>query len=162
MLGPRLRECGIAQGDRLCVAIPNGAEAAVAFLAMSLFCTFCPLNVNLTPKEFAFEFEDLPAKALVLMRGHGHNPKALQCARDARLPVLELCTEGCDAVGLFALRWHEGCEGRGLPPLPQGTARLWPQRSDVALVLHTSGTTKRPKIVPLTHRNLCCGGQLGC
>jgi acyl-CoA synthetase (AMP-forming)/AMP-acid ligase II len=30
---------------------------------------------------------------------------------------------------------------------------------DVALVLHTSGTTSRPKIVPLTHRNVCASAQ---
>jgi acyl-CoA synthetase (AMP-forming)/AMP-acid ligase II len=30
----------------------------------------------------------------------------------------------------------------------------WAQPDDVALILHTSGTTSRPKIVPLSHRNV--------
>jgi acyl-CoA synthetase (AMP-forming)/AMP-acid ligase II len=30
---------------------------------------------------------------------------------------------------------------------------------DIALILHTSGTTSRPKIVPLSHRNVCCSAQ---
>lgn len=46
--------------------------------------------------------------------------------------------------------------GRLLSP-PPGDGRagvLTAQPEDVALVLHTSGTTGRPKAVPLTHRNL--------
>src|SRR6185436_9999780 len=37
--------------------------------------------------------------------------------------------------------------------------RDFAQADDVALVLHTSGTTARPKIVPLTQRNVCSSGQ---
>ncbi len=49
-------------------------------------------------------------------------------------------------AGLFALIGEEGSI-----PAAGGFA----QPGDVALVLHTSGTTSRPKIVPLTHENLC-------
>ena len=34
---------------------------------------------------------------------------------------------------------------------------LVPRDTDVALALHTSGSTRRPKLVPLSHRNLCSG-----
>ena len=60
-----LHTFGIGQGDRLCVVIPNGPEAAVCFLGMSLFCTYAPLSTKLTPSALQFEFEDLPAKAVM-------------------------------------------------------------------------------------------------
>ncbi|MBT4873464.1 MAG: AMP-binding protein, partial [Marinovum sp.] len=34
-----------------------------------------------------------------------------------------------------------------------------PHAEDAALILHTSGTTSRPKIVPLLHRNICASSQ---
>merc|ERR1719226_410357 len=57
---------GLGRTDRLCTAIPNGVEAAVAFFAFSLRCTFAPLNIGLSRDEYEFEFVDLPAKALVV------------------------------------------------------------------------------------------------
>ena len=57
-----------------------GPEALTAFLAFSLACTYAPLNRALTEAELVFEFEDLPAKALVVMRGVGEGLD--RCARD--------------------------------------------------------------------------------
>ena len=69
------------------------------------------------------------------------------------IPVIEL-TPSAEDVGLFKLAWRRG--SHQLPPLECG--RVWPSRQDVALVLHTSGTTNKPKVVPLTHGNISCGG----
>jgi len=41
-----------------------------------------------------------------------------------------------------------------LPGVAPGSTAIVPQPSDVALFLHTSGTTSKPKGVPLTHANL--------
>src|SRR5262249_20241065 len=38
----------------------------------------------------------------------------------------------------------------------------WAQADDAALVLHTSGTTSRPKLVPLTQANLCTSAHNVC
>merc|ERR1719160_650441 len=59
---------GLKREDRLCLVIPNGCEAAVAFLAFSLRCTFAPLNIGLSRDEFEFEFVDLPAKCLIVQK----------------------------------------------------------------------------------------------
>ena len=144
---------GIERTDRLCVVIPNGPEAAVA-LAFTLFCTYAPLNPNLQDHEFEFEFEDLPAKALVVMRGAGSDG-AIKTAVRMQIPVIEMVPQG-RVAGLFRLEWlHNNAL---LEPLPMARAD-WPARDDIALVLHTSGTTKKPKIVPLTHENIAVGSM---
>ena len=148
-----LHKFGIAQGDRLCVVIPNGPEAAVCFLGMSLFCTFAPLSTKLSAAAFKFEFEDLPAKAVVVLSGLPDSNSILQeAASCGNLPIIEL-VPSTDDVGLFSLQWRSG--SAQLSPLIAG--RVWPKRDDVALVLHTSGTTNKPKVVPLTHGNISCG-----
>lgn len=60
---------------------------------------------------------------------------------------------------MFDLRWHASTP-RKLAPLATGAPANRPaKREDIALVLHTSGTTRKPKIVPLTHANVCVGAQ---
>src|SRR6185295_7850770 len=50
-------------------------------------------------------------------------------------------------AGAFSLSYESG-DGGGKAPVRAATP------DDVALVLHTSGTTSRPKIVPLAHKNI--------
>lgn len=57
---------GLGREDRLCTAIPSGAELSVAFLVYSLRCTFAPLNLQLRAEEFEFEYQDLPAKGVLV------------------------------------------------------------------------------------------------
>lgn len=141
------------ESDRLCVVIPNGPEAAACFVAMSQYCSYAPLNPNLTAKELEFEFEDLPAKAVVVQAG-ASNDIVLRVARSLQKPVIEL-VRSPEEVGIFSLRWHPESSLQ-LPAVPE---RIRAQRQDIALVLHTSGTTKKPKIVPLTHENICVGAS---
>ena len=59
--------------------------------------------------------------------------------------MIELIPMAGDEAGAFGLDGPEG-PARGSPGLARD--------DDVALLLHTSGTTARPKRVPLTHRNV--------
>ena len=94
-------------------------------------------------QEYAFELEDLPAKALVVMRGAVCEP-ALEQALRLGLPVVEMVARRPGEAGLFKLEWmHNASDGLGAHPSPA-------VRGHTALVLHTSGTTKLPKIVPLS------------
>ena len=55
-----------------------------------------------------------------------------------------------EAAGLF--------DFQGVTPTP-GTSPAMAKAEDVALVLHTSGSTSRPKMVPLSHQNLCASAK---
>ncbi len=136
-----LNAIGIGRGDRVAIVLPNGPEMAAVFVTVACGATTAPLNPSYREDEFAFYIEDLRAKALIVMRGAETPARA--AAAKLGVPLLEVVPEG--PAGSFKL------EG-GTP----GTAALpgMAQPEDVALVLHTSGTTARPKIVPLTQTNV--------
>lgn len=123
------------------MVLPQGPVPAVAFLAVACAATAAPLNPGYLEKEFAFYLEDLQARALILMKGQ---PSPARDAAHARnIPILELALR---ADGTFDVLGEASA-----PATSPGLAAS----DDVALILHTSGTTSRPKMVPLTHRNLC-------
>jgi len=153
---------GLGREDRLCTAIPNGPEAAVCFFAFALRCTFAPLNIGLSRDEFEFEFADLPAKALVVQTKDGlsdedqkNTGNAVSVARKCKVEKLLELTPSKEVAGLFQLAKHAA--GKPLKGDAMGNPLTSVKREQVALVLHTSGTTKKPKIVPLTHANIACG-----
>eukprot|EP00438_Fugacium_kawagutii_P024624 Skav216581 [mRNA] locus=scaffold22:30735:38835:+ [translate_table: standard] len=128
-------------------------EAAVCFLVFPLRCVFAPLNPAFTVPEIEFEFQDLPCHTVVVMDGED-NSATLQVAGEQKVQVLEM-QRNSKIAGLFSLRLHEQSPVKLEQPLP--AVERQSGRDDVALVLHTSGTTKKPKIVPLTHENLTVG-----
>ncbi len=132
---------GIRRGDRVALAYPNSAESIVLFLAAAQAGTAAPLNPGYKVDEFRFYLQDTRARALVLPPGQG------AAAREALPEGADVVEAAFDEHG--ALRFPDGREpgGRVEPP----------GEDDVALVLHTSGTTSRPKMVPLRHRHLAAG-----
>ena len=75
---------------------------------------------------------------------------AREVAQRCNIPIIEL-TPTCEAeAGVFELV-------RDNQVLSAGSD--FAQPDDTALVLHTSGTTSRPKIVPLTQTNICSSGH---
>ena len=122
-----LRAAGIARGDRVALALPNGADAVAGFLAASIAGTAAPLNPGYKFEEFCFYLADTNARVLMVPRGEG--AEARRAAEQAGIPVLE-------------------------PDLEPASGAPEPAAEDIALVLHTSGSTGRPKRVPLRHRNL--------
>ena len=140
----QLSRLGNRPGDRLALVLPNGPEMATAFLAISSVCTCAPLNPAYRADEFKTSMEDLHIKALVSLPGIDH--PARKAASDLGIPVVDLQPDPLSA-GLFTLSSDGPTDNSITEPILSGM-------DDVALVLHTSGTTSRPKIVPLTHRNV--------
>jgi acyl-CoA synthetase (AMP-forming)/AMP-acid ligase II len=117
---------------------------ATAFLGIASAATCAPLNPAYRPEEFEFYLADLGADALVVPGGAGS--PAREVAHKLGVPVIELTPAAGAEAGVFALA---GQARRA--PVEGGLARA----DDTALLLHTSGTTSRPKLVPLTQANLC-------
>jgi acyl-CoA synthetase (AMP-forming)/AMP-acid ligase II len=141
-----LNRVGIGRNDRVAIVLPNGPEMAASFVAIACGATTAPLNPAYRDEEFAFYLDDLKAKALVVLKG-AETPARAVAAR-LGVPVLDLVP--AEAAGDFTL--EGGTPGAAASPGPAGT-------DDIALVLHTSGTTARPKIVPLTHGNVCASAR---
>ena len=143
-LAARLRAAGVSRGDRVAIVLPNGPEMAVAFLAVASCATAVPLNPGYREQEFRFFLEDVGTKALITLPGEAPEVHAA-----APVGTLRLALDG-EAGGLRLRLEGQGDEAGSRGDEPPEPARP----EDVALVLHTSGTTSRPKIVPLTQRNL--------
>ena len=134
-----LAALGLRRGDRIALVLPNSAETIVMFLAAATVGTAAPLNPAYKEDEFRFFLEDTEAKALVVPPGR------IEAARRARPEACMLVEASIDASGRVVLA--SGAAERS-------DASPGPSDEDVALVLHTSGTTSRPKQVPLRQRNL--------
>jgi acyl-CoA synthetase (AMP-forming)/AMP-acid ligase II len=139
---------GIGRGDRVAIVLPNGPEMATAFLTVACGATTAPLNPAYREDEFAFYMEDVKSRALIVQRGAA--TPAREAAARLGIPIIELVPDHGSGAGAFTL--EGGNEGAAAMPGLAGT-------DDVALVLHTSGTTARPKIVPLTHGNVTASAR---
>jgi acyl-CoA synthetase (AMP-forming)/AMP-acid ligase II len=139
-----LNELGIGRGDRVAIVLPNGPDMVTAFVAVSSAATAAPLNPGYRADEFEFYMSDIRAKALVVEKGS--SSPAVEVARKLGMTIVELHSDPTKGTGVFTIS-ATATNGKAINP---GLAT----NDDVALILHTSGTTSRPKIVPLTHRNV--------
>ncbi len=139
-IGAALRAAGVGRGDVVALVTARETDAAVAFLGIATHAACAPLNPAYRDSELTFFLRDLDARALVVDRDLASPAPAV--ARASGIPVLELASTPEIEAGAFRLEADEGEPGESAEP------------EDVALLLHTSGTTSRPKLVPLTHRNL--------
>ena len=147
--GSRLNGLGIGRGDRVAIVLPNGPEMAAAFVAIACAAATAPLNPAYREDEFDFYLDDLGARALVV-EADSDSPAAAVAERRG-IPVLRLAADAAGPAGLFTL---EGAAAAAAAA--RGGAA---ESAEVALVLHTSGTTSRPKIVPLTQRNVAASAR---
>lgn len=144
-----LRAAGLGRDDRVALVVPNGPEMAVACLAAIARTSCAPLNPTYSAQEFGPYMAEMGAKALIIQAGMPSPARAV--ARRSRLPIIELTPLVDAEAGLFTLT-DDGRSGT-LPDADLARA------GDVALVLHTAGTTSRPRIVPLTHANVCASAD---
>lgn len=139
-----LNAFGFGRNDRIITVLDNGPEMAVAFMGLASCVTAVPLNPAYRPDELRFYLSRLNAKALVV--GAQDQTDVKELGHQLRLRIIELVPQPDAEAGVFELH----CSG-SRPAAQTGFGHV----DDVALILHTSGTTSAPKIVPLTHENIC-------
>ena len=134
--GGRLAALGVAEGDRIALVAANGPALVVAFLAVAARgAAAAPLNPALGVAELTAELDDLRTSRLF----HDGSVTAATAATEVNVPA--------SLVGLEDALLH--IDGRAGDPLePAG------HPGALALLLHTSGTTSKPKTVPIRQRNL--------
>jgi acyl-CoA synthetase (AMP-forming)/AMP-acid ligase II len=144
-LAARLNSLGLGRGDRIAIVMNNGPEVILTFFAAALCGTAAPLNPKYKQEEFAFYYEDTQAKALITL------PGAAELAHAAAAPEMMIVAATPTADGTLAFEATRGAGAGHSPALAQP--------DDVAMILHTSGTTSRPKRVPIRHRNLAASAH---
>ena len=143
VLGRQLRAADIGPEHRVALVLPNGPAMAAAFAGFAPWCATAPLNPAYKADEFDFYLADLDARALVVDRGSTSPAVDVAASRGVRVLHLE---EG-EAAGSVHLS--------GVAEAPVASRG----DGDIALILHTSGTTSRPKMVPLSQANLAASAR---
>ncbi|KAL2134101.1 hypothetical protein VTI74DRAFT_988 [Chaetomium olivicolor] len=146
----KLAAIGIAKGSPVSIATVNSYEFIVSFLAASWQRGIAaPLNPAYKQDEFEFYIEDVKSAIVLVPRGaYQAAAPAVKAAQKFNAAIAECYWDATKKE--VALDVKELGQLQGKPAQPV----LKPDPEDIALVLHTSGTTSRPKVVPLSHRNL--------
>jgi len=130
---------GITNKDRAAIILPNGPYMASSFLAISSYMSAAPLNPAYKTNEYEFYLKDLSPKIVIVEPNSKNN--VIEVAKKLKIPICEIKIQKDSPPGLFDL-------------FEKSSEYSLPEENDEALVLHTSGTTSRPKIVPLTNKNI--------
>jgi acyl-CoA synthetase (AMP-forming)/AMP-acid ligase II len=147
----RLNGLGLGRNDRVAIVLDNGPEMATCFVACAGGVASAPLNPAYRADEFEFYLSDLNARALIV--GQGSESAAVAVAGTLGVPVLAVVVAAGAPAGHFTL------VPRGAMPAVAAQMPGDAQPGDVSMVLHTSGTTSRPKIVPLSQANLAASAR---
>ena len=139
-----LRSFGVGPSDRVAVVLPNGPENGVAMIAVAAGAVCVPLNPGYTADEWQRYFGDLRISALLTRPDIDSPSRGL--AHSIGVPVIDLVPRPSEGPGAFSLVGPE--TGRVV------VGELAPSTGD-AFILLTSGSTSRPKMVPLTHAAVC-------
>jgi len=132
----RLAAVGVREGDRVALIAANGPALIVAFLAVvASGAAAAPLNPALGVAELTAELGDLRVSRLL----HDGGATAAAAAAAADVPASVFGLE--DALLHIDGQAGDPLEAAGNPDA-------------LALLLHTSGTTSKPKTVPIRQRNL--------
>lgn len=145
LLGRRtaeLRQHGISRAHRIALSAPAGPAAAACSLTLLTGAVCAPLDPTLTAVELAERLAALRATHWVVP----HETLSTHAAVAADLGLTLIGFEPvAGPAGSFT--WHWAAERPGAVPADEG----------LALLLPTSGSTARPKIVPLSGTNVCAG-----
>ena len=143
-------EQNISKQDTVAIIIDNGPEMATSFLSVASNCCAAPLNPSYTLSEFNYYLEDLRPKALIIE--DNSNSQVINLAINKGIIIFNLVVHNNVRSGHFTLRLKNDNNNfikKSNTQIPE----------DTALILHTSGTTSKPKMVPLTNLNLCTSAK---
>ena len=133
----RLAKLGVTPQAAVSIALPNSYEFIVAFLAAAWQRAIAaPLNAAYKQDEFEFYIDDLSSAVALVPRGSfAKDGPAVRAAQKYKAAIAECYWNGKEVV--LDVKDEGRLAGRGNQKLEKA------QADDIALVLHTSGTTGR-------------------
>ncbi|KZP11554.1 AMP-dependent synthetase and ligase [Athelia psychrophila] len=139
------------------VVLPTGPENALALLALASYHTCAPINASCTAAELLDDAERLRAKCVFTTRDAEDRLELLRLRDELGCEIVYLEPRSSGPCGLFDMSLVDGSEEMSFddenPPTPSRLHGL----SDVSLILHTSGTSGKKKVVPYSLRSLVVG-----
>lgn len=137
-----LNAMGFRPNDRIAIVMPKGPDAAVATMAVMAGFTLVPLNHEYRIPEYDWYFSSLDIRAVLVQRSAA--TEAAEAASKYKIPVIEIiCSPG--KAGMFTFYSRIDC--------PESDA-IYAGPNDIIALVQTSGTTAKPKIVPVTQKFL--------
>jgi acyl-CoA synthetase (AMP-forming)/AMP-acid ligase II/thioesterase domain-containing protein len=133
-----LRESGVGSGDTVAVILPDGVCGFVSVLAVARVCSCAPINPAVTAAELETDLLELRASAVIT-------------SRQLEIPQAVAGTLGLAVIEAFPL--EGSCAWRVLQPATK-TVEHERESPRPMILLHTSATTGRRKLVPLSSENL--------
>ena len=139
----QLAAWGIGRGDVVAWVSPGRAESAAALSILPAASTLAPLNPCLGAEAYEALLKRLRPKAVASPAGVDH--AIARAARDLGIAEIAVLPERSGAAGAFGLELFH----------PRASLDLSPVVAPEAVyVVATSGTTARPKLVPVGQRQI--------
>lgn len=135
-----LNAMGFHRNDRIAIISPAGPETAVIIISVMAGFTSVPMDPQNKTQEYETHFSQLRIKAIIVQKGY--QTDATIAAESRNLPVIEL-KPVIGMAGKFLLE---------PTVVPDKKKAEFATPSDISHVFLTSGTTSRPKIVPVSQK----------
>jgi len=149
-LANRLRDLGVAKGDRVAIMLPNIPEFIISYFAIQkLGAVTVPLNTQSTPYELSYLLGNSKTRAFITTGQL--SPKIKGIRNDLPFCKDVLVTNGLEEPSAFR-------EAIGAGPFEIEMPEI--KGDDPAVMIYTAGLTGKPLGALLTHDNLLTQGDL--
>jgi len=149
---PHSRGSKLGPNDRVILALPTGPENAVALLSLVTYHTCAPVNANCTASELHDDARRLNAKAVLTTRDAEDRLGLHRLYRELGCEIVYIEKRISGPAGLFDLFLMDN-----MPSVSPSTPSQLHGLADQSLIMHTSGTSGKKKVVPYRLLSLIVG-----